>query len=67
MRMRPTLAAGAAAALALTAGAGSAADSARAVADPVSARHAPTDTRFTELLALSQVKRAVAWATVERA
>jgi hypothetical protein len=33
----------------------------------VSARHAAGDTRFAELLALAQVKRAVAWAEVERA
>jgi hypothetical protein len=34
---------------------------------PAAARHASADNRFTELLALSQVKRAVAWATVQRA
>jgi hypothetical protein len=33
----------------------------------LSARHAPAYNRFTELLALDQVKRAVAWAEVERA
>jgi len=32
-----------------------------------SARHAPADNRFTDLLALDQVKHAVAWAEVQRA
>lgn len=68
MRMRAKLAAGiAAAVLALTASAGAAASPGGTVAVPVAARHAPTDTRFTELLALNQVKRDVAWAAVQRA
>jgi hypothetical protein len=68
MRMRPKLAAGVAAAgLALTASAGAAASPGGTDAVPVAARHAPIDTRFTELLALSQVKRTVAWAAVQRA
>jgi hypothetical protein len=68
MRMQPKLAAGAAAAvLALAASAGAAASPGETDAVPVAARHAPADNRFTELLALSQVKRAVAWAAVERA
>lgn len=68
MRMWPKLAAGAAAAaVALTASAGASATPVGTPAVPVAARHAPADTRFTELLALSQVKRAVAWAEVERA
>jgi hypothetical protein len=67
-RMRPTLAAGAAAAmLALTASADAAASPGETAAVPVSARHPPADNRFTELLALSQVKRHVAWASVQRA
>ena len=67
MRIRPKLAAGAAVAvLALTASAGAAATPSGTPAVPA-ARHAPADTRFTELLTLSQVKRAVAWAEVERA
>jgi hypothetical protein len=36
-------------------------------ASVASARHAPGDNRFAELRALDQVKRAVAWAAVERA
>jgi hypothetical protein len=68
MRIRPKLAAGAAVALlALTASAGAAATPSGTPAVPAAARHAPADNRFTELLALSQVKRAVAWAEVERA
>ena len=38
-----------------------------AYASVASARHAPGDNRFAELRALDQVKRAVAWAAVERA
>ena len=70
MRIRPKLTAGAAVAvLALTASAGAGAAASPSGTDevPAAARHAPADTRFTELLALSQVKRAVAWAAVERA
>ena len=68
MRMQPKLAAGVAAAvLALAASAGAAASPSETDAVPAAARHAPADNRFTELLALSQVKRAVAWAAVERA
>jgi hypothetical protein len=68
MRMQPKLAAGAAVAVvALTASAGAAASPGETPAVPAAARHAPADNRFTELLALSQVKRAVAWAEVERA
>jgi hypothetical protein len=68
MRMQPKLAAGAAAAvLALTGSAGAAASPSGTAAVPVTARHAPADTRFTELLALAQVKRHVAWAAVQRA
>src|ERR1700750_488152 len=60
MRIRPKLAAGAAAAvLALTASAGAASSPGETDAVPAAARHAPADNRFTELLALSQVKRAV--------
>jgi hypothetical protein len=67
MSMRPKLAAGAAAAvLALTASAGAAASPDETPAVPVSARHAAADSWFTELLALAQVKRDVAWAAVER-
>jgi len=66
--MRPKLAAGAAAAvLALTASAGAAASPGGTDAVPVAARHAPIDTRFTELRALAQVKRDVAWGAVQRA
>jgi hypothetical protein len=68
MGIRPKLTAGAAVAvLALTASAGAAASPSGTDEVPAAARHAPADTRFTELLALSQVKRAVAWAEVERA
>jgi hypothetical protein len=68
MRMQPKLAAGAAAAvLALAASAGAAASPGETDAVSVAALHAPADNRFTELLALSQVKRAVAWAAVQRA
>ena len=68
MRMRPKLAAGVAAAvLALAASAGAATSPGETDAVSTAARHAPADNRFTELLALSQVKRAVAWAEVERA
>jgi hypothetical protein len=71
MRMQPRLVTGiAAAVLALTASAAAAHSPGRTPgggAVLVSARHAPADTRFTELRALDQVKRAVAWAEVERA
>jgi hypothetical protein len=70
MRMQPKLVMGiAAAVLALTASAAAASPgrTAGGGAVLVSARHAPTDDRFTELRALDQVKRAVAWAEVERA
>lgn len=68
IRMRPKLAAGVAAAvLALTANAGAAASPGGTDAVSVAARHALTDNRFTELLALNQVKWAVAWAAVQRA
>jgi hypothetical protein len=68
MRIQPKLAAGAAVAvLALTASAGAAVGPSGTPAVPAAARHASADNRFTELLALSQVKRAVAWATVQRA
>jgi hypothetical protein len=68
MRMRPRLAAGVAAAvLALVGSAGAGASPGGTDAVSVAARHAPIDTRFTELLALAQVKRDVAWAAVERA
>ena len=68
MRIRPKLAAGlAAAVLALTASAGAPATPSGTPAVPAAARHAPADNRLTELLTLSQVKRAVAWAEVERA
>jgi hypothetical protein len=66
--MRPKLAAGGAAAvLALTASAGAAASTGGTDAVSVPARHAPIDTRFTDLRALAQVKRDVAWAAVQRA
>jgi hypothetical protein len=67
IRMRPKLAAAAAAVLTLTASAGAAASLSGTAAVQAAARHAAADNRFTELLALNQVKRAVAWATVERA
>ena len=53
--------------LALIASAGAAGSPGGTAAVPVPARHAAADNRFTELLALNQVKRAVAWATVQRA
>lgn len=66
--MRPKLAPGVAAAvLALTTSAGAAASPGRADAVSAAARHTSADSRFTELLALSQIKRAVAWAAVQRA
>ena len=62
------MAAGAAAAvLALIASAGAAGSPGGTAAALVAARHAAADNRFTELLALNQVKREVAWATVRRA
>jgi hypothetical protein len=68
MRMQPKQVLGATAAvLALTVSAGAAASPGGTTAVSVSARHATADTRFTELLALAQVKRDVAWAAVERA
>jgi len=68
--MQPKLMMGiAAAVLALTAStaAASPGETPESGAVVVSARHAPADNRFTELRALDQVKRAVAWAEVERA
>jgi hypothetical protein len=70
MRMRPKLAAGVAAAvlaLSASAGTGAAASPGGTNAVSAAARHTPADTRFTEVLALSQVKRAAAWAAVQRA
>jgi hypothetical protein len=68
MRMQPKQVTGVAAVvLALTVSTRAAASPAGTAAVSVSARHAPADTRFTELLALAQVKRDVAWAAVERA
>ena len=68
MRMRAKLAAGVAAAvLALAASAGAAASTGGTAAVSVRARHAPVDNRFTELLALAEVKRDVAWAAMQRA
>jgi len=68
MRMRPKLAAGVAAAV-LALATSAAADASPGGTDAVSAaaRHTPADSRFTELLALSHVKRAAAWAAVQRA
>jgi len=66
--MQPKQVMGAAAAvLALAVSAGAAASPSGTTAVPDSARHATADDRFTELLALAQVKRDVAWAAVERA
>ena len=59
-----------AAALALSAcgiAAGTSGGTPVAHASVASARHAPGDNRFAELRAPDQVKRAVAWAAVERA
>jgi hypothetical protein len=68
VRIRPKLAAGAAAAvLALTASACAAESPSGTPAISVPARHAPADTRFTDQRALAQVKRDVAWAAVQRA
>jgi hypothetical protein len=68
MRMQLRQVMGATAAvLALTVSAGAAANPGGTAAVSVSARHATADNRFTELLALNQVKRDVAWAAVERA
>ena len=65
MRMRPNLAAGvAAAALALTAcgvAAGASGGTPGAHAAPVSARHAQSDNRITELKDLAGVKRETSW------
>jgi hypothetical protein len=71
MNMQPRLAIRVAAAtLALSAcgiAAGTSAGTPAANASVVSVRHAPGDNRFTDLRALAQVKRDVAWAAVERA
>jgi hypothetical protein len=71
MRTQPTLAIRvAAAALALSAcgiATGISGGTSVAHAAVVSARPAPGDNRFAELRELDQVKRAVAWAAVERA
>ena len=71
MRTQPTLAIRvAAAALALSAcgiATGISGGTSVAHAAVVSARPAPGDNRFAELRELDQVKRAVAWAALERA
>ena len=70
MNAQPRLAIrAAAAALALSAcgiAAGTSGGTPVAHASVASVRHAPGDNRIAELRALDQVKRDVAWATVER-
>ena len=71
MRMRPNLVAGvAAAALALTAcgvAVGTSGGTQGGHAASVSVRHAPTDTRYSEMRELAKVKREVSWKAVDPA
>jgi hypothetical protein len=68
MKTQPRLAirvAAAALAMSACAIAGTASETPVAYASVVSARHAPGDTRFADLRALSQVKRHVTWGAIE--